>query len=68
MRIRVVNRARWRQVKITTICFAWLAAVASGGGLESDGVEPIPSVAGVFVFGAICVALIVNVVREERLR
>lgn len=68
MRIRVVNRARWRSVKITIIGLLWLAMVASGGGLESDGVEPIPSVAGVFVFGAICVALIVNVVRGERHR
>ena len=68
MRIRVVNRARWRQVKITIIGLLWLAMVASGGGLESEGVEPIPSITGVFVFGAMCLALIVNVVREERRR
>jgi len=68
MTIRVVNRQRWRRVKITIIGALWLAMVASGGGLESEGVEPIPSVAGVFVFGAMCVALIVNVLREERRR
>lgn len=68
MSLRVVDRVRWRRVKVVGVGIAWLVAVMCAGGLEAEGTEPIPSVRGFFVASAACVALLYNLVREERRR
>lgn len=63
--IRVVDRRKWRRTK-TIICAAlWLIGVACGGGLESDGVEPIPSLGGFAISMTLCAMLAYNLFRER---
>jgi hypothetical protein len=60
MSIRVVDVHRWRRVKISILSLAWLTGVASIGGLESEGLEPIPSPAGFVISAAVCLAMMWN--------
>ena len=68
MRIRVVNAFRWRRVKITICAAAWLIAIGCAGGLESQGTEPIPSIEGFILSMAVCVAMLINIIRTDQAR
>jgi hypothetical protein len=48
--MRVVNRERWTRARLTAFLICLLAAIASVGGLEAEGPEPIPSINGFIVF------------------
>lgn len=65
MRIRVIDRRKWRRTKTITCIGLWLVAVACAGGLESDGVEPMPSFKGFVVSGTLCAFLCYNLFRER---
>lgn len=65
MSIRVIDRRKWRRTKTITCIVLWLVMVACAGGLESEGVEPMPSFEGFVVSGLLCAALAYNLFRER---
>jgi len=65
MKIKVVNRYRWRRTKIYLAVGCWVGGLACVGGLEGDPYAPMPSWQGAIVFLISAFFLAVNLLRED---
>lgn len=64
--MRVTDWRRWQRTKTAVAIVLWFVAVACAGGLESEGVEPMPSAIGA-VTALSCVALLLyNIIQNDR--
>lgn len=65
--MRVTNWHRWQMTKLTVVFILVLVAIACAGGLEDvDGQTEIPSPLGVAASLSFAVALLYNIIQNDR--
>lgn len=64
--MRVTDWRRWQRAKTAVVIALWFIGVACAGGLESEGVEPMPSAIGAVTALSFAALLLYNIIQNDR--